>query len=115
LGQEISDFLLYEDILSKIDPDKLEWLTSLTPGSTTPFVTVALNPMEYPEQLKAWSTVKGLEYRSPELRKLVIAYLRTRPTFDDVPREWMEHYLQMLTEVGYSPRVNEVTKFINEI
>lgn len=118
LGKSIANVLLHVNLLSEIDPIKLQevarqWVW----GGGIPFVLIARDPHKYPALIQFWIDHPGAVNQQLLFLPLIREHeeLMKRPVLDRVPRGWMDHYLQLMTNMQpLDPRTSEVRQFLED-
>jgi hypothetical protein len=118
LGKGIADAMLHVNLLSEVDPVKVreasrQWVW----GGGIPFVLIARDPHKFPALIQFWidhpASVNQQLLFLPVIREH--EELLKRPVLDRVPRSWMDHYLQLMTNMQpLDPRTSEIKQFLED-
>jgi hypothetical protein len=118
LGKGIAQALLHTNLLSEIDPLKMrevsrQWVW----GGGLPFVLIARDPHKFPALIQFWIDHPGAVNQQLLFLPLIREHeeLLRRPLVNNVPREWVEHYCQIMSRMQPGdPRTPEVKQFLED-
>jgi hypothetical protein len=118
LGKGIAKVILHENLLSEIDPLKhkaiaRQWVW----GGGVPFVLIAREPHKYPALIQFWIDHPATDNQQLFFLPLIKEHeeLMRRPVLDKVPREWLEHYHQIMSRMQpLAPVTDEVGRFLED-
>lgn len=118
LGKRIADALLHVNLLSEVDPTKVrevgrQWVW----GGGIPFVLIARDPHRFPALIQFWIDHPGSTNQQLLFLPLIREHeeLLKRPVLDKVPRDWVEHYSRMMTQMQPGGSVaSEVQQFLED-
>jgi len=118
LGKGIAEALLHSNLLSELDPVKVREMGRLWVwGGGIPFVLVARDPHKFPALIQFWADHPATTNQQALFLPLIRKHeeLMKKPVMDGVPREWVEHYCQIMTRMQPGdPRTPEVQKFLED-
>lgn len=118
LGKGIANALLHVNLLSEVDPVKVrEMSRQWVWGGGIPFVLIARDPHKFPALIQFWIDHPAAVNQQLLFLPLIREHeeLLKRPVLDRVPRSWMDHYLQLMTNMQpLDPRTSEVKQFLED-
>jgi hypothetical protein len=118
LGKGIANALLHVNLLSEIDPTKVREMGRVWVwGGGIPFVLIARDPHKFPALIQFWIDHPATTNQQLLFLPLIREHeeLLKRPVLDKVPRDWVEHYLAIMTRMQPGdPRTPEVKQFLED-